>query len=113
MSLLLLLLLLLLQSQSKALTDKGVIAYFADGVSSNLVATGMPLVGIWMLLLLLHLHSKVLTDKGVTDGYSAEGVSSNLINAAAAAAAAISAAAAAAVVPIQSPNRQGCYRLLC
>jgi DASS family divalent anion:Na+ symporter len=44
----------ILMSQSKALTDKGVIAYFADGVSSNLVATGMPLVGIWMLLLTVY-----------------------------------------------------------
>jgi DASS family divalent anion:Na+ symporter len=31
-----------------------VIAYFADGVSSNLIATGMPPVGIWMLLLIVY-----------------------------------------------------------
>lgn len=44
----------ILMSQSKALTDKGVIAYIADGVSSKLVATGMPAVGLWMLLLVMY-----------------------------------------------------------
>lgn len=43
-----------LQSQSKALTEKGVIAYFAEGVSSSLIATGMPPVGMWMLLLIVY-----------------------------------------------------------
>jgi di/tricarboxylate transporter len=43
-----------LQSQSKALTDKGVISYFAEGVSAQLVASGMAPVGIWMLLLIVY-----------------------------------------------------------
>ncbi|WIA16877.1 hypothetical protein OEZ85_013807 [Tetradesmus obliquus] len=44
----------ILMSQSKALTEKGVIAYFAEGVSSSLIATGMPPVGMWMLLLIVY-----------------------------------------------------------
>jgi hypothetical protein len=43
-----------LQSQSKALTDKGVISFFAEGVSAQLVAAGMAPVGIWMLLLIVY-----------------------------------------------------------